>query len=1129
MQIEAGDTADGKALVDPSAKEVSAIPPLTDLYIGSPIEYESERAVLKQVLDLLARDGRPAVVFANVSLKARQIDFIVGLSDLVLVIEAKGFTRPVRGGENGPWQVQVTSGDWKNFRNPYVQARDAALEVRDAMRSFAGGNVPYPAAAIVFVPRIPDGSRVYTGDFKVSVTDLAGLDAALREQPKGAWLFDRWMSFAGNLGLTHINSVAAAYDDRLAEAEELLRQYSAAYSRAYTHPERVVPFMCRLDGEAVSSEEVVNFVADGHTDILVQGPSGCGKTLLAGQAGNLFSQRGGIVITIPIKDYSDSIKVVLNREVGLLCGASAVRVLSAARRLNRPLLFVVDGYNECAAPDRPSLTRALSGLARIYEASFLVTSQCPLVREDLLPLQAVGVPPATPETKTAIALDVTGDDALPNELEHLLDAVATGLEARLIGEAGQQLSRGSSRYALFDAFARKRLDDMASDGIRLLSKLAEWLSQRFAFSLSVRDLDRLIDLYCVSYVAWTRLLSAGLLTQRGDRISFAHEMFFHAFAAENVVRGAAGRTAEVLKALASPQHADRKALIIGAIDDNLLLDQVLEGLTDTQSIAACIAGTCGQAAREWAEKRCGALWDLIRAEALGVSFCISDQGVKHVAFEETTLTDWTASERALLSVMPQRIVDGHYLDEILDATGILDQRIVEEQTRLRDEAKKHRVALQSAMFANAYFPMSARMPRLTHIFRLLHGHFFRPTHDAAARTIQRALQGDSLSPGQVYLLLTLSRGTEIAASLIAKVLKTHWRDAPYHLRLAMLNAARMRRPANHNDRATLIESLEVLPQPRNVFVSTAMVEGLRDLGAFEEPEREHIAVVRKEVGECLADPESADSCSTAYGLYSAQFDHPFTGAYSEVIADLPKSKRKTLLTMAANGADDTAPFLVPLLIDLASFEDSTVGQTIARWTVLPPADSVMPQDDLAVFLVAHIALGRLGCALPDRRSEADCHSAEALVACGALLYWCNCVRLVEATWRHGCEASLHLLVRHERGAALDVLRHCEHAFILGVEHLPGPAPLERSLVNAFPVETAEICRNALSGSACQVGYFRYYSERDHRQNLAFAIDVLGRHGNSTDIRLLRGHAEDATLGASAISALRMIEERLAAA
>ena len=966
--------------------------PMTRLYIGSPIQHPSERMVLERILDLISRDGRPAVVLANISLGSRQIDVVVGLSDLGLVIEAKGFTRPVRGSENGPWQVLVASGDWKNFGspwNPYIQARDAALELRDAIRSFGGEHVPYPAAAVIFVPRIPHGSDVCTGDFKVSVTGLDGLDATLRTRQKCAWSFDRWVSFAEHLGLASVNSITAACDERLAEAEALLRQYSTEYSRTYKHPERMVPFPCLSDGGKVSSDEVVGLVADQRADILIRGPSGCGKTLLAGRAGHAFSQRGGVAVTIPVKYYSGDLNAVLNRELGLLCGVSAATALGAARRLNRPLLFVVDGYNECATPDRPPLTQAIAALARKYEANLLVTSQCPLARDDLLPLHPVEVPPVPPETKTAIALAVTGGDALHNDLEHLLDAVATGLEARLIGEAGRQLGRGSSRYALFDAFARKRLDDVASDGIRLLSHVAGRLSERVAFSMSVRDLDRLMDLDGEPHATATRLHTAGLLTRRGDRISFAHEMFFHAFAAENVVRRAAGRPTEVLTALASPHHADRKAFIIGAIDDDLLRDQVLEGLADAQSIAACLAGACGRAAREWAEARCGALWKRLRAEALGASFRISDQGWMNVAFEEATLTAWTGLERAFLAVMSQRIVEGHYLDEVLDTAGVLDRRIAEEGVRLRDEAREHKVALRSGLFANAYVHRSDAMPGVTRICTHMHGGFFRTTSDAVAQFIQRMLERGGLSPGQVYLILMLSRGSGIPAPLVVQALDTHWTDAPYHLRLELLYAAQRCRRTNESDRSALIEAVEALPQSGHLFISSTIVEVLQCLGALEDSEREHITVVREEVRQCLADPEDADRCAMAWGLYSAQSDHPYCGAYCEVTAGLPENERKTLLTMAANGVGDTAFFLAPLLIELASFGDSGVGDSIARWTALPPTDSFMPQDGVAVFLVAHIAMARLGCPLLHRRSEADGHSAEALAACGAILYWFN--------------------------------------------------------------------------------------------------------------------------------------------
>ena len=375
----------------------------------------------------------------------------------------------------------------------------------------------------------------------------------------------------------------------------------------------------------------------------------------------------------------------------------------------------------------------------------------------------------------------------------------------------------------------------------------------------------------------------------------------------------------------------------------------------------------------------------------------------------------------------------------------------------------------------------------------------------------------------------LSRGADTAAPLVAQTLKTHWAGAPYHLRLDLLDAARMCHSASDSDRDALIDAVEELPPPSNVLVSSMILEALQGLGALEDSEREHITAVHDQVRHCLTDPDDAERCTVAYGLYSSQFDHPYSGAYYEVIANLPEYERKTLLTMAANGAEDTAVFLAALLSDLASFGDSRVCDSIIRWTALPPTDSVMPQDRVAVFVLAHVGLARLGCALPDSQCEAHSYSTQALAACGAILYWCNRLELEETDKRHACDASLRILLQHERGAALDVVRRCEHALLQRVKHLVDSTPAERSLVNAFPIEVAEICRHALAAPIDQIGHFRHYSEYDRQENLTFAIDVLAKYGNSTDLRLLREYADHAALGTSAIAAVRAIEERLPAA
>ena len=142
------------------------------------------------------------------------------------------------------------------------------------------------------------------------------------------------------------------------------------------------------------------------------------------------------------------------------------------------------------------------------------------------------------------------------------------------------------------------------------------------------------------------------------------------------------------------------------------------------------------------------------------------------------------------------------------------------------------------------------------------------------------------------------------------------------------------------------------------------------LGALDNDAREHRDGVLKIVRECLARPADRDGQVQAWIVYYSQFEHPYSAADCEVVSELGNGDRKMLLEMAAEGVRDTSFWLTPLLIDLASIGDRNSGGSIARWSRVPEAeDRVMPQEDIAVFVVAHIALARLGCPLPDNQ---DC-------------------------------------------------------------------------------------------------------------------------------------------------------------
>ncbi|MFP7891812.1 NERD domain-containing protein [Pseudomonas aeruginosa] len=114
------------------------IPSQIALFIGSPIEHESERAVLLKLLRLLEMSGETATVLVNINLKGRQLDLVLGTDRLTLVLEAKACTVPLSGTTNGPWTAHPRSGRSRATGNAYAQALGEKNALCDALRDFLG-------------------------------------------------------------------------------------------------------------------------------------------------------------------------------------------------------------------------------------------------------------------------------------------------------------------------------------------------------------------------------------------------------------------------------------------------------------------------------------------------------------------------------------------------------------------------------------------------------------------------------------------------------------------------------------------------------------------------------------------------------------------------------------------------------------------------------------------------------------------------------------------------------------------------------------------------------------------------------------------------------------------------------
>ena len=360
-----------------------------DIYIGGVIEVESERLALKKIAQLLNADGKRAVIFANFHVVSRQIDLFVATNDIALVIEVKGFTRPVRGGENGYWQVSTGLRPMERLQEPVsVRLLEQRLKVKNAVANsnLISANAPYIDAVLIFSTAISHGSNVFKGNNKVSVIGLDGLQTELRKRRSGALSVNLWKKFADRLGLKQVSSIDAACDLKLDESDNRLRQYKEMFCRTYREGTALVPFSCRLDGKTISSDEVTQLICERGGGLILKGPSGCGKSMLAEAASVAYSESGGIAIIVQSKEFSGSIKEVINREATLLGAQSATQLLTDARRLKRPVLLIADGYNECVEDLRGQFTRRVAALADRFRTGLLVTSQIQPDRTELLEL-----------------------------------------------------------------------------------------------------------------------------------------------------------------------------------------------------------------------------------------------------------------------------------------------------------------------------------------------------------------------------------------------------------------------------------------------------------------------------------------------------------------------------------------------------------------------------------------------------------------------------------------------------------------------------------------------------------------------------------------------------------------------
>lgn len=1088
------------------------------LFIGERIKHASDRETLVTVCDTLNKSTKWAYIFANFNVSGRQIDVAIFSATTTLVIEAKGYTQPVKGGVNGSW-TQVGPFGSRKLRNGYTQALDAKNALRDGMAELFGPLTGYPHSLLAIVPAIPSGSSLPPSDFKVSIGGQDAVEVALSEASGALLSEERCEALAAHLGLERVLERDAAIHEAVLASERTLLRYLSSFLEFHGPTgKRLEDDQYNLGDKLISASEILEKALLSRSALLIRGPSGCGKSLLSARIATECLQAGVLPIHIQGKDFEGKLQKIIDAELGLL-GTSARDLLSASRHLGRLLVLFLDGYNECPEPLRIVLTRALQAFSLRYGAGIVLTSQATLARQELLSIEEILVSPPQSALKSRIA-KLSSEDANFTNCEALLEIARSGLEAELIGQAAASLPAGASKFLIFDTVARNRLGDSEAAGIRALCGFAEELVSQIAFSLSVREFDRFCDATGVTDATRRVMLESRLVSQRGDRISFSHEMFFSAFMAESAIRATRKDSERVQAVLRSPRFHGSKVLIIGAIEDDSTLRSVLDKNTDQGILESCVRGECGEAARHIVNAKLDTLLEKMVVEPSDLRFLLNGEGWHSSSIDTVARRPEFSVFHAFLPAIGWLLMQGLHLDRVMTACRAMEGRLVEANRDLYEEARAKKVPLRHEIFSQAYvFNRDIAISQLVYFVHSGGLSFCRNPGLEFGKALKNAWS-QANTHSEFYFLLGLTKFTEHASWAAPYVLNLleRLKTLPYHLQLDTMAFCVYSKDVDDVVKAKMIAVLEGYMDKLGVFMNSMIFDALKGLGGLDAEEENYRAVVVGEI-ECALSKPGPQTDMEAWNVFSRQFDHPYDSIYWEEIDNLASEKKKELLFKALKGASTEYVSFVGILIrQLAEFGDPGVSEAIEPWIRLPPKHSVMPQDAVEAFFAAHEAMGNLSLPLPPARAfpvDVD----ETMRACGELAYWA--CRLSDSE----LESSPHTL-----GARTTLLGHAASASAgalwSSTSRMLSSDGARTQVAKCYPKTALVICRGALKNRESQKSYQEHGFTDDRARIASFSIQVIGQFGDADDLTTLRTLCDDEGLGREALDAIRKIEDRI---
>lgn len=1098
-----------------------------EVFYGAPISNSTELIFLNRVRRYLSSKRISSVILANFHLgtQKRQIDFIIATPHQSVVVELKGYRRPVSGTENGIWTMKVGASELP-IGFPYNQALNNRYEVSDALRaksSLHGDLRDAITGMLCIYPEIQPDSSVPATNKKLSVGDFDALVALLQTSAKVSLPLSIWKDFASSMNLVSDAELAQAEDGRHV-AKYLSNFLELAELALVPHIEAEQD----TDEGLVPLPSLLPLVKDG-VNIHLFGPSGSGKSHELSRLVVAAGQAGIIPIAIAARDFEGQLLPLLKVAIARASTVPFNTLIRAAQQTGRTILLCVDALNECAIGRQTELLAALQTVTIRYGVSVVLTGQALPVLPASLQGEVFKIAQPSELRRRQLVEAHAGRSLTENELS-ILELVGSAQDAAVLAETLNRCMNIDGRFQLYYAFTGDRLAG-AKEKVLLhsaLGNLAALMREEYTSKvpqyLVVRSFERETKLIGYGYTYLDEAVRAGLLVNEKGSVRFRHDLIGDFFASDHILR-TSDSIEDLTRLVERPINEELREFILGGASTHTEIKALLDANIGMPVIDAALVGRCGTSVRRMMIDRCRDVIDKIEFLYGQLVFELPLDGQElpnrsQIVFPKQF--EFSLHEQRAAAALSTAIFTDLF-NPIMKMLRKVDSRLITEARRLRSEQPNLQRNISALVFGGLYGvliqPSGCKL--LRNLFDAIKMNRIMRLAPKCDIDVNKMLDKfEQLSPGQLFLLLSMHRAQLDQNSSVplrtAELIPTVWKTGIYHLRLELLDLIVFSGGTASEKQKAEIEKVLNSYLSDNPWMNTFLIDAISAVGKLDFGIS--VESIKDELKDIAKQPPIAEIAARACSAYTATYDHPARDVFCEAFNEHVSSEVRTavLVRVIADISIDSMT-LAFAIGDLGKWPSIEAIPYLKKLSTAPVSETASPQSSVAVFCEAISQLARLGEPLEVESELSDILTLRAWQLVRPLIYALNITptpddtkfeRLWEAFATDNDSGTMDVIYRTMmdsrfflRDSRIDFIDHCAEGL-------------------------RSICLEVLQPNYFAETIFKSESDRNLIENhRRFAFSCLAEVARSSDKFLIEQWCEDACLGADAIKTLRIIEGR----